>query len=94
MDQISNQISDQVNSQVTSQIDQYLQTATGNIGSNVSDFMFQWLIIPSLVFMGLVLIIMIYRTVRRHHVEKAIFEIRDALVHKEPKKSVEPEVAE
>jgi|GEM_PF-5313723 len=90
MDQISNQVSDQIGSQ----INDYLQTTTGNIGSDISNYVFQWLVIPSIMFMVIFLAIYIFRTVRRYRVEKAIFEIRDALVHKELKKPTESEPAE
>lgn len=90
MDQLNNQLTDQIGSQVND----YLQTTTGNIGSDVTNFAFQWLVVPSIVFMAIFLIIYIFRTVRRYRVEKAIFEIRDALVHKEPKKPAESEPAE
>lgn len=38
-----------------------------------------WTLIPSLIFLGLFLVLYIIRSVHRHKVDKAVFEIRDTL---------------
>lgn len=90
MDEINNQITDQISSQVSD----YLQNTTSDVTVEVTNFIFQWVAVPAMIFMALILVIYIVRTIRRYRVEKAIFEIRDALVHKEQKKPAELEVTE
>lgn len=60
-------------------ITNYLQTVTGDAASNITDMLFQWLVIPSIIFMVIIVALYTWRTVNRHRVDKAIFEIRDTL---------------
>lgn len=60
-------------------LNQYLQNTVGNATSNITDVMFQWLVIPSIVFMAIIIALYIWRTIRRRKVDSAILEIRDML---------------
>jgi hypothetical protein len=56
----------------------------------ISDTMNQlisWTLIPSLIFLGLFLLLYIIRSVHRHKVDKAVFEIRDMLREMRAEKS-------
>lgn len=61
------------------QINDYIQTSLGNLSSSVTDMLFTWLVIPSIVFMVLIIALYTYRTIRHHKVENAVLEIRDLL---------------
>lgn len=61
------------------QINDYIQTSLGSVTSDITDMLFQWLVIPSLIFMVVIVAIYSMRAARRHRVENAIFEIRDLL---------------
>lgn len=60
-------------------INEYLQTTLGNATSNVTDMLFQWLVVPTIIFFVLFLGVYIWRAVHRHKVDAAILEIRDTL---------------
>lgn len=53
-------------------------TAT-DISSNIINQLLGWTLIPSLIFLGLFLLLYVIRSIHRHKVDKAIFEIRDML---------------
>lgn len=60
-------------------VNQYIQTTLGDASSDISGMFFQWLVVPSLIFMITILAVYTWRAVNRHRVDKAIFEIRDTL---------------
>lgn len=52
---------------------------TDSITSNIMNKIMMWLILPSIITIIIFVIIFVANTVRRHRVERAIFEIRDIL---------------
>ncbi len=55
---------------------------TTDITQNITDQLidaFSWIIIPSLIITIVLVVLFIYRSIRRYKLEKAIFEIRDTL---------------
>ena len=55
---------------------------TTDITQNITDQLIDalsWIIIPSLLITTVLVVLFIYRSIRRYKLEKAIFEIRDTL---------------
>ena len=55
------------------------QDFTNNVTSDLSDSLFFWFLVPSIIITLLFLVVFISGIIRRRRVENAIFEIRDML---------------
>jgi hypothetical protein len=55
------------------------QDLTNNVTSDLSDSLFFWFLVPSIIIALLFLVVFISGIIRRRRVENAIFEIRDLL---------------
>lgn len=55
------------------------QQLTDSTTSNIADKLFQWVILPSIISLAIVLVLYIAHVIRRRKIENAIFEIRDLL---------------